>query len=39
MAAARRFGWFVLLWAAGVVALAVVALLFRLLMTAAGLTA
>jgi hypothetical protein len=32
-------GWFVLLWSASVLALAVVALVFRVLMTTAGLTA
>ncbi|TAT95984.1 DUF2474 family protein (plasmid) [Rhizobium ruizarguesonis] len=34
----RRFGWMVLIWAASVAALAVVAMLFRLLMGFAGLT-
>ncbi|NVE00657.1 DUF2474 family protein [Massilia sp. BJB1822] len=32
----KRFGWMVLLWTASVAALAVVALLIRLLMHAAG---
>lgn len=32
----RRFGWFVLLWAAGVAALGAVALFLRLAMRAAG---
>jgi len=34
----RRVGWLVLIWVASVAALAAVALLFRLLMTLAGLT-
>ncbi|MDR3468174.1 MAG: DUF2474 domain-containing protein [Xanthobacteraceae bacterium] len=34
----RRIGWLVAIWAASVAVLAVVALLFRLLMNAAGLT-
>jgi len=34
----RRVGWLVLIWLASVVALGVVALIFRLLMKAAGLT-
>jgi hypothetical protein len=34
-----RVGWFVALWAASVLALAVVALIFRAIMTAAGLMA
>lgn len=34
----RRLGWLVLIWAASVLALAVVAVLFRLMMNAAGLT-
>jgi hypothetical protein len=34
----RRFGWLVLIWTASVVALAVVAVLFRLIMGFAGLT-
>ncbi|NLS06133.1 DUF2474 domain-containing protein [Rhizobium sp. P32RR-XVIII] len=34
----RRFGWLVLIWTASVVALAVVAMLFRLIMGFAGLT-
>jgi len=33
-----RVGWFVALWAASVLTLAVVALIFRAIMTAAGLT-
>ncbi len=32
----KRIGWLVLLWAAGVAAVAVVALLLRALMTLAG---
>ena len=32
----RRVGWLVLIWAASVLALGVVATLFRLLMTLAG---
>jgi hypothetical protein len=35
----RRIGWLVLIWAGSIAALAVVALLFRLLMNLAGLTA
>jgi len=35
----RRVGWLVALWAGGVAALAVVALLLRLLMQAAGMRA
>ena len=35
---ARRVGWMVLLWAAGVAVLAVVALVFRVVMTFAGMT-
>ncbi|HMJ40828.1 MAG TPA: DUF2474 domain-containing protein [Pseudolabrys sp.] len=35
----RRAGWLVLIWAASVLALGVVAGLFRMLMTLAGLTA
>lgn len=35
----NRFGWFVLLWVAGVAALAAVAALLRELMVAAGLKA
>jgi hypothetical protein len=35
----RRIGWLVAIWAASVAALGLVALLFRLLMSAAGLTA
>ena len=35
----KRLGWLALIWAASVLALGVVALLFRLLMSAAGLTA
>ncbi|WP_271899501.1 DUF2474 family protein [Candidatus Phyllobacterium onerii] len=34
----RRLGWLVLIWAASVAALAVVAGLFRVLMSIAGLT-
>ena len=34
----RRVGWLVLIWAASVAALGVVAGLFRLLMSVAGLT-
>jgi hypothetical protein len=34
-----RAGWFVALWAASVLTLAVVALVFRVIMIAAGLTA
>lgn len=34
----RRIGWLVLIWAASIAVLAVVALLFRMLMSAAGLT-
>jgi hypothetical protein len=34
----RRIGWLALIWASSVIALGVVALLFRLLMGAAGLT-
>jgi hypothetical protein len=34
----RRIGWFALIWAASVMALAVVALLIRLLMSSAGMT-
>lgn len=34
----RRIGWLVLIWSASVVALAVAAMLFRLLMGVAGLT-
>jgi hypothetical protein len=34
----RRVGWLVLIWAAGVLALGIVAGLFRVLMTLAGLT-
>jgi len=33
-----RIGWLILIWAASIAALAIVALLFRLLMGAAGLT-
>jgi len=36
---ARRVGWLVVLWTASVAALGVVALIFRLLMQAVGLTA
>ena len=35
----RRLGWLLLIWTASVIALALVALLFRILMNAAGLTA
>lgn len=35
----RRLGWLVLIWTASVGALAAVALLFRLAMTMAGMTA
>lgn len=35
---ARRIGWLVLIWIASVGALAIVAVLFRLLMNMAGLT-
>lgn len=34
----RRFGWLVMIWTASVAALAVAAMLFRLLMGFAGLT-
>ena len=34
----RRIGWLVAIWAASVAALAVVALIFRVLMRLAGLT-
>lgn len=34
----RRLGWLVLIWTASVVALAAIAMLFRLLMGLAGLT-
>jgi hypothetical protein len=34
----RRIGWLVLIWAASVTALAVVAVLFRVLMKLAGLS-
>jgi Protein of unknown function (DUF2474) len=34
----RRIGWLVLIWAASVLALGVVAVLFRVLMNLAGLT-
>jgi hypothetical protein len=34
----RRIGWLALIWTASVLALAVIALVFRGLMTAAGLT-
>ncbi len=34
----RRVGWLILIWAASVAALAVVAVLFRMLMSLAGLT-
>ncbi|WP_213979001.1 DUF2474 domain-containing protein [Sphingomonas sp. dw_22] len=35
----RRIGWLVLIWTASVVALAIVAMFFRLLMGWAGMTA
>jgi hypothetical protein len=35
----QRLGWLVLIWMASVAALAIVAALFRVLMSAAGLTA
>jgi hypothetical protein len=35
----RRIGWLILIWIASVAALAIVAVLFRALMNAAGLTA
>jgi hypothetical protein len=35
----RRVGWFILIWAASVLALGIVANVFRALMTLAGLTA
>jgi hypothetical protein len=34
----RRLGWLILIWSASVAALTIVALLFRLLMAAAGMT-
>lgn len=34
----RRFGWMVLIWTGSVLALAIVAILFRFLMNLAGLT-
>ena len=34
-----RIGWLILIWTASVIALAIVAVLFRILMSAAGLTA
>lgn len=34
----RRFGWLVLIWIGSVAALAIVAIIFRLLMNIAGLT-
>ncbi|MEN5277906.1 DUF2474 domain-containing protein [Brucella sp. TWI432] len=34
----RRVGWMILIWTGSVVALAIVALLFRLLMNLAGMT-
>lgn len=36
---AKRIGWLVLIWAASVLALGAVALIFRFLMNLAGLTA
>lgn len=35
---ARRVGWLVLLWTAGVLVIAIVAMIFRLLMNFAGMT-
>lgn len=35
----RRIGWLALIWASSVIALGVIALLFHMLMGAAGLTA
>ena len=35
----RRIGWLILIWAVSVIALAIVAAFFRILMNAAGLTA
>jgi hypothetical protein len=35
----RRVGWLVLIWTASVVAMGIIAFLFRLAMTASGLTA
>ncbi|MDQ0391312.1 DUF2474 family protein [Labrys monachus] len=35
----RRLGWLVLIWTASVAALALVAMIFRLVMSMAGLTA
>lgn len=35
----KRFGWLALIWVLGVAALGIVAVIFRLLMNAAGLTA
>jgi Protein of unknown function (DUF2474) len=34
----RRFGWLILIWVASVLALAVVALAIRVIMSAAGMT-
>jgi hypothetical protein len=34
----RRVGWLIMIWTAGVITLAVVAVFFRILMNAAGLT-
>jgi hypothetical protein len=34
----QRLGWLILIWIASIVALAIVAALFRILMNAAGLT-
>jgi hypothetical protein len=34
----RRFGWLILIWVASVLALAVVAVVIRIIMTAAGMT-
>ena len=34
----RRFGWLILIWIASVLALAVVALVIRVIMSAAGMT-
>ena len=36
---AKRIGWLILLWAAGVVTVGLVAVAFRVLMNLAGLTA
>lgn len=34
----RRFGWLILIWTASVLALGVVAIVIRIIMTTAGLT-